>query len=1328
MVLTLVPTAAWAAEENKLTFALSDSSAELTAGDEDKTAELTISGTVTAGETLADTDPVTFSLKSSESQEQAGKISAEDGAIKIEDTTLSGTATLDYSGLEAGTYTAMATVNTTVSGTTEEGGETPAAEGDTTKVYTGTAEIEIKAADTGNPDEEVAAPTFTPAAGEVEKDTTITLTSTTDGAKIYFTMDGKDPTAESQEYSDQNKPTISEAATVKAIAVKDGKSSTVATAEYTIKEASVDPDPTEEVDAVTVALTAPEKGAVPATTIEAAGNHGAGTIEWAGDLTEAGKFKGGVAYTATVTLAPAEGKAWANTVTVTVTGQTAKEPTVKDGNLTFTVEYAALDAAVLSSIAVTTLPTKVTYEVGDDFDPAGMVVTGTFDDGTTKELTTDEYTLSGNENLAAGEQPVTITSKSLLAEKTATVTVTVKKKTAELAVGEAPTFSGTVTYGDASLGGTLTGGKVTIKDAEQKTVVTGTWAWKEGQKPAAAGEQKFIAAFTPEDSDTYEYAPLETEITVTVAQATPTFTVENQSVSTKNDPTIDRVVVPEKADGVNGAKVSGTFKWIKGENVVDELDTNPFENKTSGDKVTIWWTFTPDASETNYVGDVLKGSVEITMTDKSVVTVQFPQDAVSVVYGETPAANVATVLLDNIANEEIAVAYTSSNTDVAGFNAETGVLEVKKVGNTVITATVAAEKNGAYDEATATYTLAVTARPITITADDKTMKAGEAEPAYTYTLGGTLAYEDKIGSVAMTVEGEKTEGIHAIKVGDVTFATGEATNYEITKVNGTLTVEAADTPAPGEGLTITPSSVSIASGKVNTAASATFKVSGGTPGYTVEKVNGPDWLNVSINGDTVTISGTRPATAQAAATLTVKITDSTAETPLVKTVAVAVGAVTKPSSGGGSSSGGSGGGGGGGSSSVTVPVSGDDKSVEVSAKVSGSTATIDKIEGLNKVLDGDVDTGVVEIDLTALKKDIDTVKLPAAALEDIAKAAADADNDVEGLAVKLDSGTVEFDADALEAIADQASGSTIELKLEKSNANGLNSSQKDAVKDMDIHGHFDLTLNGGRAIVDFKGGRVSVKIPFAVPSGKEAANFVVIYVANDGSVEEMRTNCSGGYISFTTDHFSKYVIAYKAPEPVEPVEETPVAADCDGGSSCPAHKFTDVNTSLWYHKAVDYAINNSLMSGVGENTFSPNANLSRAMLAQILYNLAGRPAAAGASDFNDVAEGMWYTNAIAWAAENGVVSGLGNGKFGPNDNITREQLAVMLYRYAGSPAAGGSLDGFADAGKVSGYAQNGLVWATGNGVMSGKGGGMLDPQGLATRAEVAQMLYNYLNK
>lgn len=1193
-------------------------------------------------------------------------------------------------------------------------------------------------------------------AGAVSKGTDVKLDSLKDIAVKICSFD-KDTIGEvaATGYTDENGEFgISEAllpgtyvAVVDAVSGKYAKSQSAAftitneakndvTIELVAEEENPDV-PAEPMGEVTVALTAPEKGEAPATTIEAAEGHGAGTIQWAGELTDAKKFKGGVAYTATVTLAPADGKTWADTVTVTVAGQTVKDATVADGKLTFAVEYAALDAAVLSSIAVTTPPAKTTYTVGEDFDPAGMVVTGTFDDGTTKVLETAEYELSGDKTLAAGEQNVTIQSKAPLAVVSTTVKVTVNKIAAELEVkaDAEPTVTGTVAYGAQNLSAVTfaTQGTVVIKGANPEVTVAGTWAWEEGQKPTAAGEQQFTAVFTPTANqagitDKYDFGktPLTTKITVNVGKATPTFTVENQSVSTKNGATLERVVVPEEADGVNGEKVAGAFKWIKGENDTTELNTNPFESKTNGDKVTIWWTFTPDALETNYVGDVLKGSVEITMTDKSVVTVQFPQDAVSVVYGETPAANVATVLLDNVANEEIAVTYTSGTTDVADFNAETGALEVKKVGNTIITASVEAAEDSSYDAATATYTLTVEKRPITITADNQTMKEGGAAPTYTYTLGGTLATGDEIGSVAMSVDNTDV-GTHVITVGNVTFTTGSADNYEITKVNGTLTVEAADTPAPGEGLTITPSSVSIAEGKVNTAASAAFKVSGGTLPCTVEKVNGPEWLTVSINGDTVTISGTRPATAQAAATLTVKITDSTAETPLAKTVAVAVGAVTKPSSGG-SSSGGSGGGGGGGSSSVTVPVSGDDKSVEVSAKVSGSTATIDKIEGLNKILDGDVDTGVVEIDLTALKKDIDTVKLPAAALEDIAKAAADGDNDVDGLAIKLDSGTVEFDADALEAIADQASGSTIELKLEKSSANGLSSSQKDAVKDMDIHGHFDLTLNGGKAITDFKGGKVSVKIPFAVPSGKEAANFVVIYVANDGSVEEMRTNCSGGYISFTTDHFSKYVIAYKAPEPVEPVQETPVAADCDGGSNCPAHKFTDVNTSLWYHKAVDYAINNSLMSGVGENTFSPNANLSRAMLAQILYNLAGRPAAAGTSDFNDVAEGMWYTNAIAWAAENGVVSGLGNGKFGPNDNITREQLAVMLYRYAGSPAAGGSLDGFADAGKVSGYAQNGFVWATSNGVMSGKGGGMLDPQGLATRAEVAQMLYNYLNK
>lgn len=464
----------------------------------------------------------------------------------------------------------------------------------------------------------------------------------------------------------------------------------------------------------------------------------------------------------------------------------------------------------------------------------------------------------------------------------------------------------------------------------------------------------------------------------------------------------------------------------------------------------------------------------------------------------------------------------------------------------------------------------------------------------------------------------------------------------------------------------------------------------------------------TTDGTEPTVDGTKytgaltitpPATVKAMA-----VKDGMAESDTVTAVFT-----KKPSGGGGSSSGG-GGGGGASSSSSTITISSDSNSVKADVKISGGTATIGEVDKLNKVI-GD---GVVAIDLSKEKKDIDTVKVDSSIVNAIAN-----NEDSEGLEIKLSDGTVTLDADAVAAVK----GGDLTIKLDK--ANDLNSKQKDAVKDMDVHANYVLTVNGTKAL---KGGKVDVRIPFAVPSDKDADGFSLYFVAEDGTTEMVSARFSGDEVRFTADAFGDYVIAYKAAAPAEPAEETPVAADCDGGSNCPAHKFTDVNTSLWYHKAVDYAINNSLMSGVGENTFSPNANLSRAMLAQILYNLAGRPAAAGASDFNDVAEGMWYTNAIAWAAENGVVSGLGNGKFGPNDNITREQLAVMLYRYAGSPAAGGSLDGFADAGKVSGYAQNGLVWATSNGVMSGKGGGMLDPQGLATRAEVAQMLYNYLNK
>ena len=186
---------------------------------------------------------------------------------------------------------------------------------------------------------------------------------------------------------------------------------------------------------------------------------------------------------------------------------------------------------------------------------------------------------------------------------------------------------------------------------------------------------------------------------------------------------------------------------------------------------------------------------------------------------------------------------------------------------------------------------------------------------------------------------------------------------------------------------------------------------------------------------------------------------------------------------------------------------------------------------------------------------------------------------------------------------------------------------------------------------------------------------------------------------------------------------------CDGGVDCPSRSFTDLGTvGIWYHEAVDYVLRNHLMGGYGNGTFGPNNNLTRAQFAQILYNKEGRPAVTGDSSFTDVAPGAWCAPAITWAAERGIVGGYGNGMFGPDDNITREQLAVMLWRYAGSPAGIDKELYFTDTDKASGYALDAMCWAMENGVMSGYGDGQLVPQGLATRAQAARMLKNYLKR
>ena len=177
--------------------------------------------------------------------------------------------------------------------------------------------------------------------------------------------------------------------------------------------------------------------------------------------------------------------------------------------------------------------------------------------------------------------------------------------------------------------------------------------------------------------------------------------------------------------------------------------------------------------------------------------------------------------------------------------------------------------------------------------------------------------------------------------------------------------------------------------------------------------------------------------------------------------------------------------------------------------------------------------------------------------------------------------------------------------------------------------------------------------------------------------------------------------------------------------------FIDVSDSMWYYNSVKYCYQNEIIAGTSDNTFEPNTNISRAMLVTILWRMAGTPSSKVENNFPDVKEGLWYTNAIKWATGEKIVSGYDNGKFGPNDSITREQLAVMLRNYANykkkNTNSNTNLNQYQDATKVSSWAKSAMQWAVGKKIISGKNNGTsLDPKGTATRAEAAGMINNYL--
>lgn len=236
--------------------------------------------------------------------------------------------------------------------------------------------------------------------------------------------------------------------------------------------------------------------------------------------------------------------------------------------------------------------------------------------------------------------------------------------------------------------------------------------------------------------------------------------------------------------------------------------------------------------------------------------------------------------------------------------------------------------------------------------------------------------------------------------------------------------------------------------------------------------------------------------------------------------------------------------------------------------------------------------------------------------------------------------------------------------------------------------------------------RVAGGVTVTIPQTNAGPGTVAMLVRDDGTTEVIRQSIAG------RDGKSLTV----------PVDGSVKLVVKDNGKT-----FADVSATDWEANAVLFVSSHELMNGTGEGMFAPDAAMTRGMLVMVLHNLENNPNGGAAVNFPDVGDSDWYASAVKWAAENDIVRGYADGSFGAEKFITRQDLAVILYRYVGSPAVSASTLDFKDADNISGYAADAMRWAVSNGILNGKGDGILDPLGNATRAQVAQILLNFLS-
>lgn len=296
------------------------------------------------------------------------------------------------------------------------------------------------------------------------------------------------------------------------------------------------------------------------------------------------------------------------------------------------------------------------------------------------------------------------------------------------------------------------------------------------------------------------------------------------------------------------------------------------------------------------------------------------------------------------------------------------------------------------------------------------------------------------------------------------------------------------------------------------------------------------------------------------------------------------------------------------------------------------------------------------------------------------------------------------------------------------------------------NGPITVTINGKTITIPANGQAAFTYTPPTPPRPTEEKHSITISTDGKGQVTGPASAAEDDKVTLTvkpnadkelydlkvTDEDGKAIAVTKVNDTTYtftmPDGKVTVAATfgCDGGDNCPSKAFTDLGDKQWYHDSIDYAVENGLLEGTSPTTMEPNATLIRAQLAQILYNIEDKPAVTGEMIFEDVPASEWFYSPVLWANQNEIINGTSPTTFEPLEDISRQDLALMLYRYAGKPAVTGDLDAFTDADQVGDWAEEAMAWAVAEGIVQGDTPTTLNPTGTATRAEAAAMLQRFL--